>query len=247
REMRNRRWWCEGAEAVETDRLAICKSPRMCGDAAAMMIDVPTGEERWSDGGFGIEALGCWSDAIIKRLARVVEICVKAAAGAPNVLGDCPFTQRVLLTLEEKKIPYKYHLINKPQWVLEVNPEGKVSVIKFDDKWIPPDSDVKKENLELWGRRCDIGSELKGRVNWKSVGLLNVDGYYNSLLSFIDKAVDEGFIAPSARHIIVSAQNAHELISKLEEYVPKHCGVASKLGWDMEQQLGYTTKPDIAR
>lgn len=45
---------------------------------------------------------------------------------------------------------------------------------------------------------------------------MNVDGYYNSLLSFIDKAVDEGFIAPSARQIIVSAQTAHELMSKLE-------------------------------
>ncbi|KAG6419695.1 hypothetical protein SASPL_116204 [Salvia splendens] len=59
-------------------------------------------------------------------------------------------------------------------------------------------------------------------IHDKPVGLLNVDGYYNSLLSFIDKAVDEGFIAPSARHIIVSAQTAHELMSKLEDYVPKH-------------------------
>ncbi|RRT44151.1 hypothetical protein B296_00055927 [Ensete ventricosum] len=48
------------------------------------------------------------------------------------------------------------------------------------------------------------------------VGLLNVDGYYDSLLSFIDKAVDEGFIAPAARHIIVSAQTPHELLSELE-------------------------------
>lgn len=48
------------------------------------------------------------------------------------------------------------------------------------------------------------------------VGLLNVDGYYNSLLSFIDKAVDEGFIAPAARHIIVSAPTAYELMCKLE-------------------------------
>lgn len=48
------------------------------------------------------------------------------------------------------------------------------------------------------------------------VGLLNVDGYYNSLLSFIDNAVDEGFITPSARHIIVSAPTAPELMSKLE-------------------------------
>lgn len=48
------------------------------------------------------------------------------------------------------------------------------------------------------------------------VGLLNVDGYYNSLLSFIDKAVEEGFISPNARHIIVSAPTAKELVKKLE-------------------------------
>ena len=48
------------------------------------------------------------------------------------------------------------------------------------------------------------------------MGLLNVDGYYDSLLSFIDKAVDEGFIAPAARHIIISAQTSHELLSELE-------------------------------
>lgn len=45
---------------------------------------------------------------------------------------------------------------------------------------------------------------------------MNVDGYYNSLLSFMDKAVDEGFVTPAARHIIVSAQTAHELMCKLE-------------------------------
>ncbi|XP_042011669.1 glutathione S-transferase DHAR2-like [Salvia splendens] len=74
-----------------------------------------------------------------------VEICVKAATGAPDILGDCPFCQRVTLTLEEKRVEYKQQLINlaaKPQWFLEVNPEGKVPLIKFDDgKWIP-DSDV---------------------------------------------------------------------------------------------------------
>lgn len=48
------------------------------------------------------------------------------------------------------------------------------------------------------------------------MGLLNVDGYYNSLLSFIDKAVEEGFISPSAREIILSAPTAKELMMKLE-------------------------------
>ena len=44
-------------------------------------------------------------------------------------LGFClflgPFSQRVLLTLEEKKVPYKMHLINvneKPQWYVYFHP-----------------------------------------------------------------------------------------------------------------------------
>ncbi|XP_042461294.1 cytokinin riboside 5'-monophosphate phosphoribohydrolase LOG3-like isoform X3 [Zingiber officinale] len=53
-------------------------------------------------------------------------------------------------------------------------------------------------------------------IHDKPVGLLNVDGYYNSLLCFIDKAVEEGFISPNARHIIVSAPTAKELMKKLE-------------------------------
>ncbi|KAG7037905.1 Cytokinin riboside 5'-monophosphate phosphoribohydrolase LOG7 [Cucurbita argyrosperma subsp. argyrosperma] len=65
-------------------------------------------------------------------------------------------------------------------------------------------------------------------IHHKPVGLLNVDGYYNALLSFIDKAVAEGFITPAARNIIVSAQTAHELMCKLEkslifEYLSSTC------------------------
>ncbi|KAF7829582.1 cytokinin riboside 5'-monophosphate phosphoribohydrolase LOG1-like [Senna tora] len=87
----------------------------------------------------------------------------------------------------------------------------------------------------------------RGENDGVQVGLLNVDGYYNSLLSFIDKAVDEGFITPAARHIIVSAQTAQDLMSKLEEYTAQHCGVAPKLSWEMEQQLVHTAKSDISR
>lgn len=55
---------------------------------------------------------------------------------------------------------------------------------------------------------------------WVQVGLLNVDGYYNTLLSFIDQAVDEGFISPTARRIIVSAPTAKELVKELEVLPP---------------------------
>lgn len=48
------------------------------------------------------------------------------------------------------------------------------------------------------------------------VGLLNVDGYYNNLLALFDNGVEEGFIKPGARHIIISAPTAKELIEKME-------------------------------
>ncbi|CAN8234666.1 unnamed protein product [Cochlearia groenlandica] len=79
-----------------------------------------------------------------------LDICVKVAVGAHDVLGDCPFSQRVLLTLEEKKLPYKIHLINvsdKPQWFLDISPQGKVPVMKLDGEWVS-DSDVIVELLE---------------------------------------------------------------------------------------------------
>ncbi|KAH7651991.1 Cytokinin riboside 5'-monophosphate phosphoribohydrolase LOG protein [Dioscorea alata] len=53
-------------------------------------------------------------------------------------------------------------------------------------------------------------------IHNKPVGLLNVNGYYNSLLSFIDVAVGEGFISQTARRIIVSSPSAKELVRKLE-------------------------------
>ncbi|KAH1226474.1 Glutathione S-transferase DHAR3, chloroplastic [Glycine max] len=68
------------------------------------------------------------------------EIAVKASVTTPNRLGDCPFCQRVLLTLEEKHLPYD------PKF-LKVNPDGKVPVIKFDEKWVP-DSDIITQTLE---------------------------------------------------------------------------------------------------
>lgn len=52
--------------------------------------------------------------------------------------------------------------------------------------------------------------------NFEQVGLLNVDGYYNSLLALFDKGVEEGFIEDPARHIVISADTAEELIKKME-------------------------------
>nr|AGT16325.1 dehydroascorbate reductase [Saccharum hybrid cultivar R570] len=79
-----------------------------------------------------------------------LEVCAKESITVPGRLGDCPFTQRVLLTIEEKHLPYELKLVdlaNKPDWLFEINPEGKVPIVKFEEKWIG-DSDVITQTLE---------------------------------------------------------------------------------------------------
>ncbi|CAM0903769.1 unnamed protein product [Alopecurus aequalis] len=82
-------------------------------------------------------------------------------------------------------------------------------------------------------------------IHDKPVGLLNVDGYYNALLSFIDKAVEEGFINPTARHIIVLAPTANELLDKLEEYSPLHEELVPTTSWEATEQLSSCKSFDI--
>ncbi|KAK6234126.1 hypothetical protein QUC31_006532 [Theobroma cacao] len=130
-----------------------------------------------------------------------LEICVKAAAGAPDVLGDCPFCQRVVLTLEEKKVPYKMHLVNlsdKPQWFLEISPEGKVPVVKFDDKWVP-DSDVivgileekyPEPSLKTPPEFASVGSKIFGTFITFLKSRDANDGSEQALLNEL-KALDE--------------------------------------------------------
>ncbi|EXB32774.1 hypothetical protein L484_012503 [Morus notabilis] len=89
--------------------------------------------------------------------------------------------------------------------------------------------------------------ELLEMITWsqlgiheKPVGLLNVDGYYNSLLALFDKGVDEGFIDHSARHIVVIANTPEDLIRKMEEYAPVHDKVAPRQSWEVDQLLEST-------
>ncbi|KAI3832569.1 hypothetical protein MKW98_002115 [Papaver atlanticum] len=83
-------------------------------------------------------------------------------------------------------------------------------------------------------------------IHRKPVGLLNVDGFYNSLLSFIDKAVDEGFISPSARRIIVSASTAKQLVEELEEFVPEYDEITANLVWEPEKKIIYEPESGVA-
>uniref|UniRef100_A0A7N2QX49 Cytokinin riboside 5'-monophosphate phosphoribohydrolase n=1 Tax=Quercus lobata TaxID=97700 RepID=A0A7N2QX49_QUELO len=67
-------------------------------------------------------------------------------------------------------------------------------------------------------------------IHDKPVGLLNIDGYYDCLLGLFDKGVEEGFINPSARNIVISAQTSRELLQKMETISTTFSGSNSKTG-----------------
>ncbi|ESR58869.1 cytokinin riboside 5'-monophosphate phosphoribohydrolase LOG8 [Citrus sinensis] len=112
-------------------------------------------------------------------------------------------------------------------------------------------SDMHERKAEM-ARRADAFIALPGgygtmeelleMITWsqlgihdKPVGVLNVDGYYDSLLRFFDKGVEEGFIKSSARNIVISAKNARDLLQGMEAYIPMHDQVASSQSWIVEE------------
>lgn len=68
-----------------------------------------------------------------------------------------------------------------------------------------------EELLEVWTWR-QLG------YHDKPVGLLNVDGYYDRLLSFMDQAVNDGFVPPAQRQLLQVADDAAELLDRLAEH-----------------------------
>ena len=54
----------------------------------------------------------------------------------------------------------------------------------------------------------------------KPCGLLNVAGYYDRLLDFLDHCVDEQFIAPAHRQALLVAETPAELLGLLKSYTP---------------------------
>ncbi len=54
----------------------------------------------------------------------------------------------------------------------------------------------------------------------KPCGLLNVNGYFNHLLSFLDHAEAEGFVRPVHRAMLLVSRKPGDLIRRFESYVP---------------------------
>ena len=59
-------------------------------------------------------------------------------------------------------------------------------------------------------------------IHTKPCGLLNIDGYYDKLLEFLDHAVDEMFIHKPHRDLVLVSDQPKALLDQFKNYLPVH-------------------------
>jgi len=80
-----------------------------------------------------------------------------------------------------------------------------------------------------------ISSWAQLHIHHKPIGLLNVNGFYDKLLSFLDQAVEQAFLTSSARQIIISAATAEQLIDQLQSFIPIIDPSMRRIHWSTEE------------
>jgi uncharacterized protein (TIGR00730 family) len=65
---------------------------------------------------------------------------------------------------------------------------------------------------------CEVATWTQLGFHRKACGLLNIEGFYDRLLSFLDYATEEQFIRPEHRTIFISEDNPVKLINRLDEF-----------------------------
>jgi len=80
-----------------------------------------------------------------------------------------------------------------------------------------------------------ISSWAQLHIHHKPIGLLNVNGFYDKLLSFLDQAVEHEFLTSSARRIIIFAATAEQLIDQLQSFIHIIDPSMSRIHWSTEK------------
>lgn len=70
---------------------------------------------------------------------------------------------------------------------------------------------------------CEIVTWSQLGIQLKPCGLLNVEGYWDGLLSFLDHATGEAFLQPENRELVLVASTAEQMLNRLAAWrAPAH-------------------------
>jgi len=126
--------------------------------------------------------------------------------GGKNVIGVMPHL------LIEKEVEHKgiTQLI-----AVDTMAERKEKLIEISDGFIamPGGIGTLDELVEVL-----IMNQL--RISDKPIGILNIEGYFDSLLQFFSDAVSSGFVRKEHEDNLIVSDNIEELVEKMNAYKP---------------------------
>lgn len=143
-------------------------------------------------GGGSVGLMGVLADAALAAGGEVVGVIPHALAA--REVGHPRLTQM--------------HVVNTMH-------QRKALMAKLSDAFIamPGGIGTLEELFEIWSW-AQLG------VHTKPCGLLNVKGYFDQLLAFLDSCLAAGFIPPVVRAIALADTDAERLLDRLRDYAP---------------------------
>ncbi|MSQ79944.1 MAG: TIGR00730 family Rossman fold protein [Flavobacteriaceae bacterium] len=114
--------------------------------------------------------------------------------------------------LEEREVHHK-HLTE--QICVETMHERKQIMADLSDAFV-----ALPGGLGTLDELFEIMTWHQLHLHRKPIGLLNVDGYFDALLTQIDRMVSDGFLHPANRDILVVETDAELILSSLSGYKP---------------------------
>ncbi|XVF17037.1 hypothetical protein REPUB_Repub10bG0082200 [Reevesia pubescens] len=102
-------------------------------------------------------------------------------------------------------------------------------MIKNDDAFI-----ALPGGFETLEEIFQITSWSQLNIHQKSIGMLNVNGFYDNLFSFLDHVVEQRFILQATRQILVTTITPEQLLDQLQAFVPKQDPTMALLNWEKD-------------
>ncbi len=101
----------------------------------------------------------------------------------------------------------------------------KAKMVKLSQAFIamPGGIGTMEEMFEVW-TWAQLGQHRH------PVGLLNVNGYYDELVAFLDKMTDQGFLSPEHRGALIVSDRVTSLLDAFERYRAPNSDVRLKTG-----------------
>lgn len=135
-------------------------------------------------------------------------------AGGGHVIGVIP------RALEEKEIAHRG--LNKMHVVGSMH-ERKALMADLADAFL-----TLPGGFGTWDEFCEALTWSQLGLQKKACSFLNVEGYYDALLSLADRAAEDGFIRTEHRQLLLVDDDPERLLDRLENYevpyVPKWVG-----------------------